>query len=413
LKFIIRFVMVLAGLLWSLGGKAQIMGTADSIETDTLGYNAAPRHPNTEVDVIDIARNIAHPGVGRRVDTGEIKDKPRISLVPAAGYSLQTDFAVIVAANAAFYTNPEANISSVVTSVTYTARNQVILPVQSNIYTKGNKYNIVFDWRYLYYPSYTYGLGGYTSLNDGYLIDYSTIHLHQAVLRELRPDMYAGVGYNLDYFWDIHEQNPPGTSTDFELYGLQKTEFASGFTFNFLYDTRRNSINPDGGSFVNVIYRPNLTVFGNTATWRSLVVDARKYVHFPADSKNILAFWNYDWLTVSGKPPYLMLPYTGGDPYSNTGRGYIQGRFRGNNMLYLESEYRFGITNNGLLGGVAFVNAQSFTEQASGKFETIAPGWGAGLRLKFNKFSRTNVALDYGFGLGHSGGVFVNVGEVF
>ena len=164
---------------------------------------------------------------------------------------------------------------------------------------------------------------------------------------------------------------------------------------------------------MNVIYRPNLTIFGNTATWRSLVVDARKYIHFPADSKNILAFWNYDWLTVSGKPPYLMLPFTGGDPYSNTGRGYIQGRFRGDNMLYLESEYRFGITNNGLVGGVVFANAQSFTEQGSGKFEKIAPGWGAGLRLKFNKFSRTNVALDYGFGLGHSGGVFVNIGEVF
>jgi len=47
------------------------------------------------------------------------------------------------------------------------------------------------------------------------------------------------------------------------------------------------------------------------------------------------------------------------------------------------------------------------------KIETIEPGWGAGIRLKFNKFSRTNVAIDYGFGEGGSGGLFVNVGEVF
>jgi hypothetical protein len=56
---------------------------------------------------------------------------------------------------------------------------------------------------------------------------------------------------------------------------------------------------------------------------------------------------------------------------------------------------------------------ESFTEQTSNNFETLAPGWGAGIRLKFNKFSRTNVALDYGFGLNGSGGLFVNIGEVF
>jgi hypothetical protein len=81
----------------------------------------------------------------------------------------------------------------------------------------GNKYNIVVDWRYLYYPSYTYGLGGYTLAENGYVIDFSAIHLHQALLRQLAPDMYAGVGYNLDYFWNIYEMNPPGNKvTDFE-----------------------------------------------------------------------------------------------------------------------------------------------------------------------------------------------------
>lgn len=82
-------------------------------------------------------------------------------------------------------------------------------------------------------------------------------------------------------------------------------------------------------------------------------------------------------------------------------------------MAYIEGEYRFRILNNGLLGGVVFANAQTFTEQSSNSFETVAPGYGAGLRIKLNKFSRTNVALDYGFGSKGSGGLFVNLGEVF
>ncbi|MFX6751336.1 hypothetical protein ABTH43_19640, partial [Acinetobacter baumannii] len=81
--------------------------------------------------------------------------------------------------------------------------------------------------------------------------------------------------------------------------------------------------------------------------WQSLLIDARKYAHFPKGSKNTLAFWTYDWFTISGKPPYLNLVSTASDTYLNMGRGYIQGRFRGENLLYMESEYRFGISRNG------------------------------------------------------------------
>ncbi|MEJ0056544.1 MAG: hypothetical protein WDN75_13365 [Bacteroidota bacterium] len=73
----------------------------------------------------------------------------------------------------------------------------------------------------------------------------------------------------------------------------------------------------------------------------------------------------------------------------------------------------FKVTHNGLIGGVVFGNLQSYTEWPSNKFETINPAAGLGMRLKFNKHSRTNVAIDYGFGAGGSQGFFVKLGEVF
>ena len=394
------------------------LASADTSGSDTVVKACvAPAKCYAQTDLIDVFADLMHKHRATNTDTGLAKHtKLHISGVPAAGYTLQTGFAGLLVANAAFLTHQDTitRMSTMLISFTYTVRNQIIVPWQTSIWTNNNKYNIIIDWRYLKFPSYTYGLGGYNTINDGYLIDYSAIRLHQTLLRKLTADMYAGMGYNMDYFYGIKELNPPPNRvTDFENYGFNSTEFASGFTFNFLYDTRKNSINPGRGNFLNVIYRPNLTIFGNTSTWRSLIVDLRKYIPFPAGSQNVLALWSYEWLTVSGKDPYLMLPNTGGDPYSNTGRGYIQGRYRGNNMAYLEGEYRFGLTRNGLLGGVVFGNVESFTEQASGRFETVAPGWGAGLRLKLNKFSRTNVAIDYGFGLNGSGGLFVNLGEVF
>jgi len=431
LKIAIQFASILFCLFLTLRGNAQILNHAipltiaedsTAIQDSCSDSVCVKQDYKNLLDLKDLAgdlwHDISHRKVDKRLDTGEsVSTKLRISAVPAAGYSLATGFAGLIAANAAFRTNSDANTSTMVTSFTYTARNQIILPLLTNIWTEGDKYNIVTDWRYVKFPSYTYGLGGFTNLSDGYLINYSAIRLHSTILRAIKKNIYVGIGYNMDYFYNIQEINHPPGGTDFEKYELDKvvhsSEFASGITFNFLYDSRKNSINPETGNFLNVIYRTNITSFGNDFSWRSLVIDGRKYVKFPEYSDNVLAFWTYEWLTLSGQAPYLMMPNTGGDPYSNTGRGYILGRFRGNNMAYVEGEYRFGIMSNGLIGGVVFANAESFTEQTTNRFETIAPGWGAGIRLKLDKFSRTNIALDYGFGLGGSGGLFVNIGEVF
>jgi hypothetical protein len=82
-------------------------------------------------------------------------------------------------------------------------------------------------------------------------------------------------------------------------------------------------------------------------------------------------------------------------------------------MLYQEIEYRFGITRNGLLGGVAFLNAQTFSEYPGEQFEQTNLGYGAGVRIKVNKYSNTNLGIDYGFGVGGSQGLFVNLCEMF
>ncbi|MBL4676481.1 MAG: hypothetical protein JKY70_09805, partial [Mucilaginibacter sp.] len=116
---------------------------------------------------------------------------------------------------------------------------------------------------------------------------------------------------------------------------------------------------------------------------------------------------------VGGKPPYLDLPANTWDQYNGTGRGYIQGRFRGAQMVYGEAEYRFGLTRNGLLGGVVFGNAESFSAAPGSALQKVQPGYGVGLRLKLNKVSKTNIAVDYGFGSQGSKGIFVTVGEIF
>lgn len=384
---------------------------------DTLEVTKTEKFQLKQKDLIDImAFLVKSPGLVKHNAVSKKTGRVHFSVAPGIGYTLSTGFAGIIASNSAFYTSDsdDAKLSNIFADVVYTQNKQLITHIQGNIWTKNNDYNIVTDWRYLKYPQKTYGLGGHTDLDNSFDQDYSYLRLYQTVLKSLGKDFYAGLGYSLDYHWNISETSDDIFAvSDAQLYGLPPTTISSGLNYNILYDNRSNSINPDGGTYINLLYRQNLTFLGSDQNWQSLRLDMRKYYKFPRNSENVIAFWSFNWLTLAGDPPYLDLPSTGWDPYNNLGRGYIQGRYRGKDMFYLETEYRFKISQNGLIGGVAFINAQTVSEWPSGNFEVIAPAGGAGLRLKFNKHSRTNIAIDYGVGTGGSQGFFVNLGEVF
>ncbi len=344
------------------------------------------------------------------------------AFVPAVGYTLQTGFAGLMSANTVLFADESNNAkaSNILTSIAYTQYNQVILPLHADIWTKGNQWNIISDNRFMKYPSETFGLGAKTLDKDEDDIDFSYLRLHQSVLRNLSHDVFLGAGYFYDYFWNIHEINTqPNVVTSFEKYDngvIHPTEIASGFNFQALYDTRKNQVNPTQGFYASINYRKNLRWLGSETHWQSTIIELKKYFTFPEHSKNVIALWNYNWFTTSTgqqKTPYLLLPSTGWDDFFNTGRGYIQGRFRGRNMSYLEAEYRFRIIRNGLLGGVVFANAEAFSKDITSLRQTIAPGYGLGLRIKLNKHSATNLCIDYGFGEAGSRGFFVNLGEVF
>ena len=111
--------------------------------------------------------------------------------------------------------------------------------------------------------------------------------------------------------------------------------------------------------------------------------------------------------------PYLILPALSYDQRGRSGRGYTQGRFRGTNLVYSEAEYRFPISAcGGILGGVVFANltTASNTDKHEKLFDSVAPGYGFGLRVMVDKKSRTNVQIDFGFGK-KSGGVYFGAAE--
>jgi outer membrane protein assembly factor BamA len=296
----------------------------------------------------------------------------------------------------------------------YTQYKQTIAFSLSNLFLGHDKWELVGDWRYYDLPTYTYGLGTNTTVAQQHQINYSYLRVYEVVMRKVAKNFDMGIGYHLDYRWGIQDIDAEkGITTDFQTYGFAKKSTSSGFSANVLYDSRSNVNSPRDGTYFNMQFRSNLKAVGSNTNWNSFTIDARQYLPLPTKWRTGFAFWAYLWTTVSGTPPYLDLPSTGWDTYNNTGRGYALGRFRGLNMLYLESEFRFGILKNDLLGGVVFTNLQSFSDYPANYLGTFQPGVGFGLRVKINKRTDTSSAIDFGFGTHGSRGFSFNLNEVF
>lgn len=366
------------------------------------------------VDFVDGLYRVLKINKARSQD--EKQNKTLFTFIPVVEYSLANGFASSINANFILPIKKSTDNHSFVSSeLKYTQNKQVIAQIVSNIWLKNNDFNINTNWAYLKFPQKDFGLGSISDLKLFDNLDYSYIRMHQSIVKKIAPNFYFGPGLNIDYRWNITDTttlNKP--LVGFNEYGFTKKSSSIGLTLNLLYDTRKQVSNPaPNTSYFNLVYRNNLKIIGSNQNWQSIILDYRKYIPFPMGSKNILAFWSYNVFTIKGKQPYLDLPSTASDIYTNTGRGYIQGRYRGDKFVFAESEYRFGITENGFLGGVVFANMQSVSEQQGKPLQSILPGYGAGIRIKLSKHSNTNVAIDYGIGQGGSKGIFMNLGEVF
>jgi hypothetical protein len=366
------------------------------------------------VDVIDGIYRIFK--IDKKRSESETLTKPKFTFVPGVEYSLVTKFAtnlkgsILIPSKGLF-----SKTSTVASEFKYTQNKQVITRVNSNLWINKDEYNINTSWSYMKYPQQDFGLGMNSKIDRFDNIDYSYFKMHQSIGKKIAKNIYFGPGLNIDLHWNILDSttlNKP--KVGFEQYGYEKTSNSVGVLLNLLYDSRTSIVSPKAKTaFLNIIFRDNLTFLGSDRNWQTLTIDARKYVSFPKNSKNILAFWTYNVLSLQGKAPYLDLATTAGDPYGNTGRGYIQSRFRGDKYISAETEYRFGITENGSLGGVIFANMQSASQQIGKPIDGIKTGFGGGIRIKLNKHSNTNIALDYGIGQDGSKGIFMNLGEVF
>ena len=427
--------LLLLSLFISIGGFAygQVTAPTDSLKADSLRTLKAKRadNINKQYDFYDLLRDIFHPK--KQADTTHkraVSIVPNISANPTVGFQL----GIKAVAGKKLGDDPNTLLSVAATSISYTTKGIFYFYFNHNIFTPGNKWNFqgnIVASRSIT-PDHGLGIGRVVEggseedqilanpEHKGYSIHSQYYNLREKAYKQVAKNLFLGAGLSFEVRRKMNQKDTVNNATPMSVYnnryGFPQDHYAAnGFLFNVQYTTRDNPNRAYQGIYFDAGFRTNQTWIGSTKNSVQFTTDFRKYFSLSdAYPETVLAFWNWGSYLISGAIPYLELPGTNRDGNFRSGRGYVTQYFKGKQFNDTEAEFRFPITANKFISGVAFASMQTANDDQGTKlFQVFQPAYGGGLRVLFNKATRTNLCLDYAFGKFGNKGFFLNLNEAF
>lgn len=428
---------VLLGLTWG-AGYGQEQTPTDTLKPDSSNIKVlrSSRNRNNlsaQYDIGDLFNAIFRPH--KKQDAVQKKSSgitvvPNISANPTIGFQI----GIKAVAGRVLGNIPGTYLSIAATSASITTKNIIYFYLNHNVFTPGNKWN--FQGNLVASKSVTpdFGLGIGNVAHDGnpldealtnpgrkgYAYDSYYFNIREKVYKEVEKNLFLGAGFSFDIRENMEQKGTENPLSPYNIYnaryGFDGGHYmANGLLFNVQYNTRDNPNRAYKGFYIDAGLRTNQTWMGSSKSDLQFTIDFRKYWSLSASHpEHVIAFWTWGSYLLAGDVPYFELPGTGKDGSFRSGRGYTSGYFKGPEYQDIELEYRFPITNNKFLSGVAFGNLQTASDDlGTAVFEKWQPGGGAGLRVLFNKATRTNLCLDYAFGKYGNKGFFLGLNEAF
>lgn len=410
---------------------SQIAVPGDSVKREPVQVKKITDTLYKQYDVGDLFQAIFRPS--KKPDS--LHKRSGITIIPniAANPSIGAQIGIKAVAGKILGNDPNTLMSVAATSASITTKGIIYFYVNHNIYTPGNKWN--FQGSIVAAKTVTpdFGLGIGNNVpgtqadeilanagRKGYALHSQYYNIREKVYKEIEKNLFVGAGVSFDIRRNIEDKAATNDLTPYNIYsdryGFDRDHYmANGMLFNVQYTTRDNQNRAYKGIYLDAGVRVNQVWMGSSKGAVQFTADFRKYWSLSdRNPEHVIAFWNWGSWLASGALPYLELPGTGKDPGFRSGRGYTVTYFKGTQYDYSEVEYRFPITRNKFLSGVTFFNLQTANdEQGTKLFQQWQPGGGGGLRVLFNKATRTNLCLDYAFGKYGSRGFFLGLNEAF
>jgi outer membrane protein assembly factor BamA len=381
------------------------------------------------------------------LDTTASRTFRGLDIFPAISYSPETDL-TLGAVGIKYFDLAQGDFSTPISNLefvaVYTLKSQIIIETRWEIFTPENQWRIRGEAFFNRFPDRNYGIGNTASAlvvevdksgaSDtlNYLnFDSDRIKFSPVVLRRIRPNLYFGLQYDMEYLYQMEipaDEHYLLNEEALLIKYMAVDGIRSGLGFQLLFDNRAQAINPLKGSLISLNNLNYGGFLGSDYRFTTFYLDARHYINTHKNQTLALRAYGSAKFT-SDEIPMRALSRVGGDKFI---RGYFKGTYQDHHMTAFEVEYRLPFWPEGTdaklwqvwkrLGLVGFVGgAQVFDKISDLKINDFNIGVGGGVRILFNPQSRANLRIDYALGLssGSDGinkrqsGLYFHFGEAF
>jgi len=289
----------------------------------------------------------------------------------------------------------------------YAQKHQFFIGILYDLYVR-HDYHFSGGFHYEQYPLDFYGVGNYSPAK--------------------RIDNYTPLKRGTDFIFTKNLSRSPtgeglnaGIEGEFRYDGILKSDSggliandqepgarggnSNGLGAIVLYDSRDNIYSTHAGQYEDLEAEFYGRALGSNFTFSRYTLDLRRFI--PLAKDQTLAAQFYAQL-VNGDEPFYEMGGLGGDSKL---RGYYLLRFRENDAMLLQAEYRFPIWWR--FGGVVFAGGGEVGHVVSDfTARGIHPSAGLGLRFLVVPEEHLNVRIDYGIGTDASA-LYLSILEAF
>ncbi len=338
--------------------------------------------------------------------------QPQLIVYPTLAFAPETSWEIGLSALYVFYAKRDTTnrLSEINAFTFFTLENQYGFWFDHALYSHKNRWFFLGQARIQSFPLFYHGIGIETPEDYIARIETNQIILKERVLRKVQHDIFVG----LEFDW----QRLSGTEFIFVDPEDMPSELPSGYEgsnsvglgIGLIHDNRHNVLNVRRGLFSELAFLHYNPAWGSSHHFSAILSDTR--VYRPMGENNVLAFQLLGQFKF-GDVPFNQLALMGGESIM---RGYYLGRYRDNNQLAAQVEYRFlpipfHFTDR--LGFAVFAGAGSvFNQSENLQLSNVVLSGGAGLR--FLLFPKKDIWTRLDFAVTEeSTGFYLFIGEAF